>query len=81
MAKAKNYDAMVRVNFTWQNEHGDERSNWVTNIGTWLSNDPDGLPQYIAENHVRLEPVNGEEIHRIIHAEIVSYTLEEAIDV
>lgn len=81
MAKVKNYDVMVRVNFTWVNEHGDERQNWVVNIGNWSSNDPDALPAFIAENHIKLEPVNGEEIHRILHTEIACYTIVEEINV
>lgn len=73
----KIYTMMVRVEFTWENEYGDERQNWVTHVGSYYSSAPETLPNYIASNHVVLEPENGEKVSRVLFSEVTQHTILE----
>jgi len=77
VAEQKQYDVMVQVQFTWENEYGDERKTWATNIGTYGSSDPDSLPEWIASNHITCEPPGPEKVKRILFSEISCYTITE----
>ncbi|ASR77436.1 hypothetical protein SEA_PARADIDDLES_208 [Streptomyces phage Paradiddles] len=77
MTDMKRYDVMVRVEFTWENEYGDERTTWATNIGQYTSNNPDSLPEYVAAHHIKFEPPGGENVRRVLFSEITQYTLNE----
>lgn len=77
MSDFKKYDTMVRVEFTWENEYGDERTTWATNIGQYTSNDPDSLPEHIAANDIHFSPPNGENARRVLFSEITQYTITE----
>jgi hypothetical protein len=72
---------MVRVDFVWENEYGDERQTWATNIGQYSSNAPETLPNWIAANHIKLEPVNGEVVKKVLFSEISCYTITEVENV
>lgn len=68
---------MVRVEFIWQNEYGDKRNNWVTHIGNYYhSSTPEKLAQYVAANHVSLEPKD-EKVAKILSSKICQYTVLE----
>ena len=73
----KTYDTMVRVEFTWENEHGDERTTWATNIWQYSSNNPDSLPNYIAAHHMKFQPPAGENVKRVLFSEVTQYTITE----
>lgn len=77
MAKERLYTIMVRVEFTWENKYGDRRCNWVTHWGNYYSSNPDGLAEYVAANHVVLEPESGEKVKKILYSELSQYTILE----
>lgn len=77
MAKVKRYDAMVRVEYTWENEFGTEHTTWVTHMGVYFSDSPDSLPEYIAAHHMKFTPPNGEKVKRMLFSEITQHTLTE----
>jgi len=76
MSDLKKYDVMVRVEFTWENEYGDERKTWATNIGQYTSNAPETLPEWIAANHVTCDPP-GEKVAKVLFSEVSCYTITE----
>lgn len=74
----KVYTMMVRVNFTWENEYGDERRSWVTHVGDYYhSGSTDKLAEYVAANHVPLKPQSGEKVKKILCSEISQYIILE----
>lgn len=77
MPKLKKYDVIVRVDYTWVNEYGDERKNWVTNIGQYRSTDPDSLPEWIAANEIKFDPPGTEKVAQVLFSEISCYTITE----
>lgn len=69
---------MLRVEFTWENKYGDERKNWVTHVGGYYhSGSIDKLAEYVAANHVPLEPESGEKVKKILYSEISQYIILE----
>lgn len=53
MAETKVYDALVRLEYDYENEYGDSRRGWVTFMGEWRSNVP--IPAMITKIASELE--------------------------
>lgn len=53
MAETKVYDALVRIEYDYENEYGDSRRGWTSFVGEWRANVP--LPAIINKIASELE--------------------------
>ncbi len=83
MSDLKVYDALVRLEYDYENEYGDSRRGWVTFVGEWQSNVP--IPAMISkiaselENSVRQGATP--ERKNFKNFIVTNHNFEEAIDV
>ncbi|QJD50929.1 hypothetical protein KNV00_gp090 [Streptomyces phage Bmoc] len=83
MSDPKVYDALVRLEYDYENEYGDSRRGWVTFVGEWHSNVP--VPAMINKIASELESQakQGEtpDQKNLKNFIVTNYNFEEAIDV
>jgi hypothetical protein len=83
MPATKVYDAMVRLEYDYENEYGDSRRGFVTFMGEWRSNVP--IPAMITKIAHELETnaKKGETPDRknLKNFLVTNHSFQEAIDV
>lgn len=73
----KQYDVMVRVNYSYENEYGDRRDSWAVSVGLVTSENPGTIEEMIDWCASQMEFNPGEPVKRIIFTEVALYTVNE----